>query len=54
VDCPILERGRLAVGAEVEGPAVIQEPDSTTLLSEGDRVRVLPDGVLELSVGSAE
>ena len=35
--------------AEVVGPAVIEEPESTTWIGEGERAVVLEDGTLELT-----
>jgi N-methylhydantoinase A len=35
VDATIVRRGELGVGDEVEGPAVIEEPDSTTYVAAG-------------------
>jgi N-methylhydantoinase A len=52
-DCPVLMRESLAAGQTVEGPAVIQEPDSTTLVWPADVLRVLDSGVLELTIGGA-
>jgi N-methylhydantoinase A len=49
----LVERGALTEGAEVTGPAVILEADSTTLVWPGDRLRVLGGGVMELAVGGA-
>ena len=51
LETALLERGGLAEGAEVTGPAVILETDSTTLVWPGDRLRVLGGGVMELAVG---
>ena len=34
-DAPIYDRGKLGVGAEVQGPAIVQEMDSTTLVLPG-------------------
>jgi N-methylhydantoinase A len=38
--CPIYDRGRLPVGARIEGPAVVEEPESTTVLPPGARAEV--------------
>lgn len=35
VRCPIYDRARLPVGARIEGPAVVEEPESTTVLPPG-------------------
>ena len=53
VDCPIYRREELDPGAVLEGPAVIEEPDSTTLVFAGDRLLVHPSGVLVLTIGGA-
>ncbi|HLH24538.1 MAG TPA: hydantoinase/oxoprolinase family protein [Chloroflexota bacterium] len=50
VDCPVYARERLAVGARVEGPAVIQEYGSATLLHAGDVAEVSPQGHLVVTV----
>ena len=52
--CPVLMRESLHAGEALSGPAVIQEPDSTTLVWPGDSVRVLASGTLELKIGGAE
>ena len=48
VDCPIYTRRRLAPGAVVNGPAVIEEADSTTVVEPGYAARVHPLGPLLL------
>jgi N-methylhydantoinase A len=35
VACPIYDRARLPVGARIAGPAVVEEPESTTVLPPG-------------------
>ena len=40
VDCPVYERSGLGGGARIDGPAVVQELDSTTLLHPGYRAEV--------------
>ena len=40
VECPIYDRYRLGPGHAVEGPAVVEEIDSTTVIHPGDRVLV--------------
>src|SRR5712691_1276968 len=44
VEARILWRPALAAGAEIAGPAVIEEPNSTTLIGPGDRAVVDPCG----------
>ena len=45
----VWDRGTLPVGFEIQGPAVVTEANSATLLNEGDRMMVLDDGALEIS-----
>jgi N-methylhydantoinase A len=57
LDARILWRPGLPPGFTVEGPAVIEEPNSTTLLHPGDRLTVSPHGHLVICValdGAAE
>jgi hypothetical protein len=42
-------RPALAVGSEVIGPAVIEEPEATTYLGAGERGIVHESGTLEVS-----
>jgi N-methylhydantoinase A len=35
VRCPVFDRARLPVGARVTGPAIVEEPESTTVLPPG-------------------
>lgn len=49
VDCPIYDRYRLGSNAVVDGPAVVEEMDSTTVIHPGYRARVDPFGNLILS-----
>jgi len=51
VTCPVVRRDALSPGEELEGPLVIEEPDSTTLVHPGDRVRVDDQGVLTIALG---
>jgi N-methylhydantoinase A len=44
----VIPRGALAPGDTLEGPAVLEEHDSTTLLHPGDRLAVLADGSLSI------
>ena len=50
VPCPIYRRGTLSSGAELEGPAIIEEPDSTTLLHPGDRLVVHTSGTMVITI----
>jgi len=42
-------RPGLAVGAEVIGPAIIEEPEATAFISQGERAKVHPSGALEVA-----
>jgi N-methylhydantoinase A len=46
----ILWRPSLAPGFEVEGPAVIEEPHSTTVIFPGDVVRITEHGHMVVSI----
>jgi N-methylhydantoinase A len=50
VSTPIYRRESLPVGFALSGPAVIEEPDSTTVVHPGDALRVRGDGLLEIAV----
>jgi N-methylhydantoinase A len=54
VDCPIFRRDELGGGTELEGPAIIEEVDSTTLVFPGDRLTLHPSGSLLLTIGCLE
>ena len=43
---PVYERAALRIGQEIAGPAVIEEPESTTVIGPGDRLSVDPLGCL--------
>jgi N-methylhydantoinase A len=47
----IVWRPSLASGARVEGPAVIEEPNATTLIHPGDVATVSDAGHLVIEVG---
>ncbi len=40
--CPVLAREKLGPGHVIEGPAVIEQMDSTTLILPGQRARIDP------------
>jgi N-methylhydantoinase A len=42
IRCAIYDRARLPVGARIEGPAVVEEPESTTVLPPGSTAEVDP------------
>ncbi|HEX6988578.1 MAG TPA: hydantoinase/oxoprolinase family protein [Bacillota bacterium] len=47
----VYDRQGLGVGDQLEGPAVIEEPSSTVILHEGDRMRVGDHGELVIEIG---
>lgn len=51
IDCPVFRRRRLAPGQELPGPALLEEEDSTTLVPPGDHARVLPGGLIVVTLG---
>jgi N-methylhydantoinase A len=42
VPCPVYDRALLPVGARITGPAIVEEPESTTVLPPGARADVDP------------
>ncbi len=50
VDCPIYDRARLRAGDVVEGPAIVEQMDSTTVLPPGSRTIVDAGGSLIVSL----
>jgi N-methylhydantoinase A len=53
-DTPVYRREQLGVGAELIGPAIVEQLDSTTVIEPGDRVRVDALGNLEITVRGLE
>jgi N-methylhydantoinase A len=53
-DTPVYRREQLGSGAELVGPAIVEQLDSTTVIEPGDRVRVDADGNLEITVRGLE
>ena len=47
----VWKRGSLPAGFSVDGPAVVIEDNSATLLEQGDHLEVLSDGTLRIEVG---
>jgi N-methylhydantoinase A len=48
IDAPIMQRDALAARAEIPGPAIIEQYDSTTYVAPGWSAKVLDDGTLSL------
>jgi N-methylhydantoinase A len=53
-DTPVYRREQLGVGAELTGPAIVEQLDTTTVIEPGDRVRVDAFGNLEITVRAME
>ena len=54
VDTPIYQRAALPPGARIDGPAVIEEFGSTTVVFPGQRLEVDPHGILIHARGKAD
>jgi N-methylhydantoinase A len=52
VETPVYRRDQLPEGFTIEGPAIIEEPDSTSVVHPADSVTMRGDGLLDLRVGS--
>ncbi|OGK77741.1 MAG: hypothetical protein A2X52_07960 [Candidatus Rokubacteria bacterium GWC2_70_16] len=52
VDAPVYDRYRLPAGAEIQGPAIVEERESTTVLPPGCGARVDDWGSLIVEVGA--
>ncbi|MGQ0570329.1 MAG: hydantoinase/oxoprolinase family protein [Armatimonadota bacterium] len=51
IDCQVFRRHWLAPGEEILGPALLEEEDSTILVPPGDHARVLPGGLIMITLG---
>ena len=47
----VYDRARLSAGAEIAGPAIIEQIDTTTLIEAGWHGTVAPSGTLLLTAG---
>jgi N-methylhydantoinase A len=54
VEAQVYERRDLGPGAEIAGPAIVEQPDTTVLLLPGDHGRVDPQGNLILEISAVE
>jgi N-methylhydantoinase A len=54
IDAPVYDRSRLLQGNVIEGPAIIEETASTTVVEPGDRVTVNEYGHLVIELKSAQ
>jgi N-methylhydantoinase A len=53
-DCPVYDRYGLAPGAQVAGPALIEEAESTCVLAPGDRALVDDQRNLIIDIGGSD
>jgi N-methylhydantoinase A len=54
VDCPVYDREKLTPGDKFDGPALVSEYGSTTVIFPRDKVSVADTGELIISVGNAQ
>jgi N-methylhydantoinase A/oxoprolinase/acetone carboxylase beta subunit/N-methylhydantoinase B/oxoprolinase/acetone carboxylase alpha subunit len=54
VEAAIYRRERLPANCEVTGPAIVEEPDSTTFVPPGHVLRVSPEGLLRITSAAAK
>ncbi len=54
LDTPVYRRDELAQGTKLEGPAIIEETASTTVVLPKDRVEVVATGELVISIANEE
>ncbi len=54
VETPVHPRAELGPGRELEGPALIEEENTTTVLLPGARLRVVDHGALLIEVGGGD
>jgi N-methylhydantoinase A len=51
LDTPVYRRETLPAGFAFTGPAIVEEPDSTTVIYPEDRCTVREDGMLDVELG---
>jgi N-methylhydantoinase A len=51
LDCPLYERSCLSVGAQISGPCIIAQHDTTTVLLPNDTATVHPSGTIIIKIG---
>ena len=50
IDCPVFDRYLLRPGHELFGPAIVEERETSTVLSPGSRATVDPNGTLRITL----
>jgi N-methylhydantoinase A len=53
-DTPVYAREKLPLDAMIEGPAILEQMDATTVLEPGDRARSDADGNIIIDIGEAK
>jgi N-methylhydantoinase A len=53
-DCPVYGRETLAAGAQIEGPALIEEYGSTTVMFADDGARISATGEIIITLGAVQ
>ena len=53
-ECPVYDREAISAGSVIEGPAILQQLDSTVVLEPGDVAQVHEYGSLIIAVGEAQ
>jgi N-methylhydantoinase A len=53
-DCPVYSRDTLYAGAEIEGPALVEEYGSTTVMFRGDRAKISKTGEIIIQLRAAQ
>lgn len=53
LDTPVYAREKLPLDAVIEGPAILEQMDATTVLEPGDRARSDADGNIIIDIGEA-
>ena len=53
VECPVWDRYRLGMDARLEGPAIVEERETTVLLLPGDTGRIDEHGNLLIEIGQS-
>ena len=46
IPADVYDRSAMAIGLEIRGPAIVEQPDTTTLIEPGWRATVVADGSL--------
>src|SRR5262249_28081878 len=54
IPAKVYERSTLPVGAEIRGPAIVEQPDRTTMIEPGWRAVVAADGALIITADASD